>query len=82
MINPITNKIYASSYIDGSVSIIDGATNTVTAKVTVPSGVLGAIAAAINTVTNKIYVATSNASIAVIDGSTDTWRHQLLSRTA
>jgi YVTN family beta-propeller protein len=76
-VNPVTNKIYvANSYGVipglGSVSVIDGATETVaTISVETP------IAVAVNSVTNKIYVAESIpvsyplGSVTVIDGATN-----------
>src|SRR5690242_3194091 len=53
-VNLATNLIYSSNSGDGTVSVIDGATNTVTATITVggfPQGI------AANPATNKIYVA-------------------------
>ena len=67
-LNPVTNKIYVANYGDGTVTVIDGATNT-TQTVTVGSS---PYALAVNAVTNKIYVANyySN-SLTVIDGATN-----------
>src|SRR6266850_285197 len=68
-VNPVTNKIYVLSFLNnGSVNVIDGATDTVTTTIStpiLPSGL------AINPVTNKIYLATFN-RVTVIDGVTDT----------
>ena len=53
-VNPTTNRIYVANETSNNVSVIDGATNTVVATVTVgvaPSGV------AVNPTTNRIYVA-------------------------
>jgi YVTN family beta-propeller protein len=41
-LQPLTNIVYVGNYSDGSVSVIDGATDTVTATITVgnnPNGV-------------------------------------------
>ena len=89
VVNSITNKIYAAnscgndpscSTYNGTVSVIDGASNTVT--VTVPVGA-SPYAAVVNSATNKIYVAnqcgddptcgqTYNAgTVTIIDGATN-----------
>ena len=76
-VNPQTNKIYVSDFnstgAPGAVTVIDGASNTVTSQI--PVGV-GPFALAVNPVTNKIYVAnsgisTSNSTVTVIDGSSN-----------
>ncbi len=52
-VNSATNKIYVANYSDGTVTVIDGATNnTATVNVGVAPN-----AVAVNPVTNKIYVA-------------------------
>jgi YVTN family beta-propeller protein len=67
-VNPVTNRTYVASFQDGTVKVIDGATNEVVATVTVGSP--GAIA--VNPVTNMIYVAdTSTNTVTVIDGATN-----------
>jgi YVTN family beta-propeller protein len=79
--NPRTNKVYvvnqcgsgpACDYSNGTVSVIDGATDLVTATITVGSNP-GQVA--INQVTNKIYVTDSiqggNSTVTVIDGETN-----------
>jgi DNA-binding beta-propeller fold protein YncE len=73
-VNPVTNKIYVangcrdSSCTSGTVTVIDGATLSTQ---TVNNVVLGATDAAVDSVTNKIYVtAFFGNSLAVIDGST------------
>ncbi len=61
-VNSATNKIYVVNNCgndpncasNGTVTVIDGATNTVTATVTVESNPFGV---AVNPATNKIYVA-------------------------
>jgi YVTN family beta-propeller protein len=73
VINPVTNKIYVTNRRDGTVSVINGATGTVTATLTVGSHPIGAD---VNPFSNKIYVANSgndfNNTVSVIDGATDT----------
>jgi YVTN family beta-propeller protein len=69
-VNPVTNKIYVANQNSNSVSVIDGATESVSATVTVgnsPSAV------ALNPVTNKIYVANSaSGTVTVINGADNT----------
>jgi len=89
-VNPVTNKIYVANCIPpsggiggrgtpGTVTVIDGETNTTT---TVPAGICP-IAVAVNPVTNKIYIANFGhrsitcgscfdfGSVTVIDGATN-----------
>ena len=67
-VNPVTNRIYAVSYADGTVTVIDGASNASVATLSVGSP--GAIA--VNPVTNMIYVAdTAGNGLTVIDGATN-----------
>jgi YVTN family beta-propeller protein len=86
-VNSLTNKIYVVNNCgndltcasNGTVTVIDGSTNNVTATVTVGSNPYGV---AVNSVTNKIYVAnicggdpscqTYSGTVAVIDGATST----------
>lgn len=66
--NPITNKIYIVRA--GTVLVIDGSSNTVTATVNVGTAPYGV---AVNSVTNKIYVANTNSnSVSVINGVNNT----------
>ncbi len=86
-VNSVTNKIYIANYCgndpscvtkSGTVSVIDGVSNTVTATVTIGSGPAPPV---VNTLTNKIYVAnscgndpscnTGNGTVTVIDGATN-----------
>ena len=61
----VRDKIYIANWASDSVSVIDGARNTV--METDPMGV------AVNSITNRIYIANSGSdSVTVIDGSTDT----------
>jgi YVTN family beta-propeller protein len=68
-VNPSTNRIYvANSEPNGIVTVIDGATDTISAvQVGMnPDGI------AVNPVTNKIYVANADSdSVTVIDGATN-----------
>src|SRR5215469_17102089 len=73
-INTVTNKIYVANYLGGTVTIIDGATNS-TSTIQVGAHPL---AIAVNEVTNKIYVAERGSfpasggdrgGITVIDGT-------------
>ena len=71
-VNPVTNRIYVTNETDGTLSVIDGATNTVIATVflgflTFPEG-LG-----VDPNTNRIYVSEAGVSVMrVIDGVTNT----------
>ncbi len=68
-VNSTTNRVYVANQSDGTVSVIDGGSNTVVSRVTVGSSP-GAVA--VNSVTNKIYVANSgDATVTVIDGNTN-----------
>jgi len=68
--NPVTNILYTVNAGANSVSVINGATNTVTA--TIPVG-LNPYGIAVNTTNNTIYVANnSDSSVTVIDGSNNT----------
>jgi YVTN family beta-propeller protein len=69
-VNPTTNKIYVANYGSNNVSVINGATDTVSTTVGVGNG---PIATSANSATNKIYVSNYTAgSVSVINGSTDT----------
>ena len=70
-VNPVKNRAYVINEFSGTMSVIDGATNRVSATVDVgplPSSI------ALNPETNKIYVARSygNGFITVVDGATNT----------
>ena len=71
-VNSATNTIYSSNSSAGTVSVVDGATNTRTATIPVagfPQGI------AANSATNQVYVALFNgldSKVAVIDGGTNT----------
>ena len=86
-LNPVTNKIYVANYCRhdpncvgyGTVTVIDGVSNTVIATVTVGSAPFGV---ALNAATNQIYVAnecgndvscsTHSGTVTVIDGVSNT----------
>jgi len=68
-INETTNRIYVANNGDGSVSVIDGATDVVVATVNV--GALPYVLA-VNPVTNKVFVSnTFSNAITLIDGATN-----------
>jgi YVTN family beta-propeller protein len=68
-VNPVTNRIYVANFDSGNVTVIDGATNVVTATLAAGGGAL-----AINPVTNKIYLASNSGigNVVIIDGATNT----------
>ncbi len=71
-VNSATNTIYSSNSSAGTVSVVNGATSTRTATISVagfPQGI------AANSATNQVYVAlfiSNNSAVAVIDGNTNT----------
>ena len=68
-VNPVTRKIYVANSGSSTVSVIDPATNTVTATVTVGAG---PDAVAVNPVTEQVYVANGGGTtVSVIDGATN-----------
>jgi len=68
VVNPKTNKVYAVNPSDGTVTVMDAASNS-TKTVRVGSE---PVAIAVNPVTNKIYVGNSGSgTVSVIDGATD-----------
>lgn len=76
-VDPVTNVIYVINEGADSISVISGATDTVTATITLtglPSRALGGIA--VNPATDTIYVGTRNGSdlaeVTVINGATNT----------
>src|SRR5262249_39917857 len=77
-VNEITNKIYVANYgsfpagSNGSISVIDGKTNSVTQVPGSDSVPQGPAAVAVNSSTNKIYVANNvPGSVTVVDGATN-----------
>jgi YVTN family beta-propeller protein len=71
--NPVTNKLYVNNRRDSTVSVINGANNTVIKTI---SGFSNPIISDLNPVTNKIYVPNSgngtDNTMGIIDGNTDT----------
>ena len=67
-VNESTNKIYVANQ-GGSVSVIDGATNTTVQTISIPNNA-GPIGIAVDSTTNKIYViSTTTNAVTVIDGA-------------
>jgi YVTN family beta-propeller protein len=67
--DPVTNTVYVANNSDNTVSVINGATNEVTATVHVGTAPLGL---AVNPTTNRIYVANNGANtVSVIDGTSN-----------
>ncbi|HJT09865.1 MAG TPA: YncE family protein, partial [Candidatus Nitrosotalea sp.] len=70
-INPNTHRVYVTSYMGGTVSVIDGISNKVIGKPIFLAP--GIERMAVNPITNRIYVADGvTGTVYVIDGSTDT----------
>ncbi len=68
--DPATDTVYVTDYYDGTVSVIDGATNTVTATIPVGSGPDGV---GVDPATDTVYVTNFNdGTVSVIDGATNT----------
>ncbi len=66
-INPVTNTIYVTNRFSNTVTVINGADNSIAA--TIPVGT-NPVAVAINPVTNKIYVANKGSgTVTVINGA-------------
>jgi YVTN family beta-propeller protein len=65
-VDPDTDTVYVCSYNNDTVTVIDGATNTVTQTISVQSPT----AVAVDPATDTIYVARRAAGVAVIDGAT------------
>jgi YVTN family beta-propeller protein len=68
--NPITNVVYVTNRGNGTVSVIDGKTNTVTGNINVGNSPTGI---SVNPNTNMVYVANVlDGTVSVIDGKTNT----------
>ena len=68
-VNPVTNRIYVANNASNTISVIDGATNSVFAVVLTRA--ISAVDLAVNAVTNKVYVANRiSDNVTVIDGLT------------
>ena len=70
VVNPVTNKIYVTNFIDDTVSVLDSIANTPLTTISVgkaPNSI------ALNSKTNKIYLSNQvDNTVTVIDGATDT----------
>jgi len=64
-VDSVTNKVYVANA-DGSVSVIDGSTNSVSATVTVPSGACGV---AVDARKNLVFVTSRGSAVTVISGA-------------
>lgn len=77
-VNQSTNRIYVPNILSGSVSVIDGKTNTLITNIPIDSsqGASGAYATgpsgiAINEEENILYVLTNNGTLSIVDGWTN-----------
>jgi len=68
-VNPVNNRIYAA--FANEVIVIDGGTNALT-YIPISGAGSGAISLGVNYKTNRIYVATEQGTLSVIDGATKT----------
>jgi uncharacterized repeat protein (TIGR02543 family) len=79
-VNPVTNKIYVANLGNmgkngtdaGSITVIDGATNSTTNLTDANANSPHAVA--VNPVSNKIYIANGNSSVTELDGATNSIR--------
>jgi YVTN family beta-propeller protein len=79
-VNPATNKVYVANFGANNVSVIDGATNAITATVTAGTN---PTALAIDAAQNLIYVANLNSdSVTIIDGASNTTHTQTVGTPA
>ena len=73
-VNPVTNKIYVANFNGDSVSVIDGATDTVVATVSdsLAMPMKGPAAIAVNPETNTVYIGNyKSRNVTVINGATN-----------
>ncbi len=71
-VNRVTNKIYVPNNLGNSVTVINGAIDTVLRTISLGTGT-GPYFAAVNETTNKIYIANNfSNSVSVINGAADT----------
>ncbi len=68
-VNPVTNKIYTANSADGSVSIIDGATNAVTRIALGLRSGANPREVVVNVLTNRIYTCNDDGTASIINGS-------------
>ncbi|MGD0478468.1 MAG: beta-propeller fold lactonase family protein, partial [Nitrososphaerales archaeon] len=73
-VNPTTNTVYVTNSGDGTVTVINGADNSIITTIPVGSGNgSDPIDVAVNPTTNLVYVANSgDGTVTVIDGATNT----------
>ena len=67
-LNPCTGLLYIPNAGDGTLSVVDTATNTVTA--TIPLGYTP-VAAAVNPNTNMVYAANEHGNVSIVSGNTN-----------
>jgi YVTN family beta-propeller protein len=67
-VNPATNTVYVGDYTNSTVSVINGATNRVTASIPIPGR---PVAVAVDPSTSTLYVSNRYHAIFVISGATD-----------
>jgi DNA-binding beta-propeller fold protein YncE len=65
-LNPITNKVYATSSSGDGLAVIDGATLSVTTLIVGPN----VSSVAVNPVTNKVYLPSPFGTLTIVDGTT------------
>ena len=70
-LNAVTNKAYVINEYANTVSVIDGATGTISATIALGTGTRPQYIA-VNPQTNRIYVSQGDASLSIIDGTTNT----------
>src|SRR3954466_12922749 len=70
-VNPVTNKAYVLDEFANTVSVIDGATASITATIPLGAGTRPQYIA-VNPQTNRIYVSQGDAALTIIDGATNT----------
>jgi YVTN family beta-propeller protein len=72
-VNPVTGAVYVTNSISGTVSVISGRTNAVTATITATITVgTGAVGVVVNPVTGAVYVANFvSGTVSVISGRTN-----------
>ena len=70
-VDPSTHTVYVANETDGTVSVIDGTTNTVTATIVVGSNPIGV---GVDPSTHAVYIANGSLTdtVSVIDGTTNT----------
>lgn len=68
-VNPATNRIYVANNLDGTISVLDGASNQVIHTI---QGLTGPFQIAVNPSTNRVYITEPQANtVAVINGQSN-----------